>query len=477
MSRFIVIFFCLALFSGQTVVASAAQQDTLQVARAAVDSLLKDTAADTLAVPDSISDEELLKSLLAPQSADTVAKVKDKGFDVSKMIHARRVRAADVTPFESKPFMKNTFATLRMTSLTMANDDYSSGLQAGLSFGKWLTPDHAVRINLESGLWNDNFDVEPVLGSELSASYIFNLTSYAFGYRTNRLFEVSLLGGLGIANSILTQHRPGQTGSMSGTALTAHVGTHLNLRVFKNLDFFLEPQAVIYTNGMAVSNAGNWRSVLAAFRGTFGLTYNLQQSYHGDSPLLLDRSNGYFVSLMMGPSYQNSRLVYETVGLARALGVQVALSVGKYYTDYFAVRYSGGYTRGTWVAYKEETYNCNYFSARAEGMFDVVRFVQRLVAGGTPEKVSAFSGSILFGPEIGYMYKMDMKDVIQTLYMGMSGGIQAKCHVNKRLSLFVEPRFSIIPYDAPANDPTTLNDHRNYWDAVINLNAGIEFTL
>ena len=48
MSRFIVIFFCLALFSGQTVVASAAQQDTLQVARAAVDSLLKDTAADTL---------------------------------------------------------------------------------------------------------------------------------------------------------------------------------------------------------------------------------------------------------------------------------------------------------------------------------------------------------------------------------------------------------------------------------------------
>ena len=162
---------------------------------------------------------------------------------------------------------------------------------------------------------------------------------------------------------------------------------------------------------------------------------------------------------------------------SRAQGVQVALSVGKYYTDYFAVRYSGGYTRGTWVAYKEETYNCNYFSARAEGMFDVVRFVQRLMAGGTPEKVSSFSGSILFGPEIGYMYKMDMKEVIQTLYMGMSGGIQAKCHVNKRLSLFVEPRFSIIPYDAPANDPTTLNDHRNYWDAVINLNAGIEFTL
>ena len=477
MSRFIVIFFCLAIFSGQTVVASAAQQDTLQVARAAVDSLLKDAAADTLAVPDSISDEELLKSLLAPQSADTVVKVKDKGFDVSKMINVRRSRAADVTPFESKPFLKNTFASLRLNSLTMANDDYSSGLQAGLSFGKWLAPDHAVRVNLEAGLWNDNFDVEPVLGTELSASYIFNLTSYAFGYRTNRFFELSLLGGLGLANSTLTQRVGSESGKVSGTALSAHVGAQLNMRVFKNLDFFLEPQAVIYTNGMAMSNSGNWRSVLAAFRGTFGFTYNIQQSYKGDSPLLLDRSNGYFVSLMMGPSYQNSRLVYETVGFARALGVQVALSVGKYYTDYFAVRYSGGYTRGTWVAYRDETYNCNYFSARAEGMFDVVRFVQKLMAGGTPEKVSPFSGSVLFGPEIGYMYKIDMKEVIQTLYMGMSCGVQLKGHITNRLSLFVEPRFSIIPYDAPANDPTTLNDHRNYWDGVINLNAGIEFTL
>ena len=476
MSRRLIIFFCLAVLVGRAVVASAAPEDSLMLSRGAVDSLLTGATADTLAVSDSISDEELLKSLLAPE-ADTVVKVRDKGFDVSKMIKARRLRAADVTPFEKMPVMKNTFGSLRLTSLTMANDDYSSGLQCGVSFGKWLHQDHAVRVNLELGQWHDNFDVEPILGTELSASYIFNLSSYAFGYRTNRLCEIFLVGGVGFANSTLTDYRPSQTGKKSGSAFTTHVGATVNLRVFKNVDLFLEPQAVIYTNGMAVSNAGNWRSRMAAFRGTVGLTYNIQQSYLDDSPLLLDRQDGYFISLMMGPGFQNSRLVYDTVGIGRALGVQIALSIGKYYTDYFAVRYSGGYTRGTWVAYEHDTYPCNYFSVRAEGMFDVARFVQRILVGGQPEKPYAISGSILFGPEVGYMYKVDMQETIKTLYMGMSCGAQAKFHLGNRLSLFLEPRFSIIPYDAPANDPTILNDNRNYWDGVINFNAGIEFKL
>ena len=477
MSRCLVIFLCLAILTGQTVKSNAAQQDTLQVVRAAVDSLKASQQADTLAVSDTLSDEELLKSLLAPENADTVVKVRDRGFDVSKMINARRARAVDVTPFENKPLFKNTFASFRVTSLTMANDDYSTGLQAGLAFGKWLHQDHGIRLNVDMGQWYDNFDYEPVLGTEVSASYLFNLTSYAFGYRTNRLFEVSVVGGLGYANSILTQHKEGQTGDRMGHALSGHVGAMINLRLFKNIDLFLEPQAVIYTNGIAISNAGNWRSRMSAFRGTFGLTYNIQQSYLDDSPYLFDRDKGYFVSLLIGPSFQNSRLVYENVGLSNAIGVQVALSIGKYYTDYFAMRYSVGYTRGTWVKYVEDLYNCNYFSARVEGMFDMVRAIQRLAAGGDPEKLSPFSASVLFGPELGYMYKMDLQEVIKTLYMGMSCGLQAKCRLTDRLSLFLEPRFSIIPYGAPANDPTTLNDQRNYWDAVINLNAGIEFNL
>lgn len=434
--------------------------------------------ADSLTVADSVmSDDELLKMLTEAGQKDTVKKVVERGYDISSLISARRARAADVTPFENKPFFKNTFASVRVTSHTMSNDDYSSGLQGGVSFGKWLHQDHGVRVNLDMGQWYDNFDVEPIMGTELSASYLFNLTSYAFGYRTNRMFEVSVVGGLGYANSILTEFREEQTGKRMGHAFSGHVGANLNLRIFKNIDFFLEPQMVIYTNGIAMSNAGNWRSRMSAFRGSFGLTYNIQQSYLDDSPKLFDRQDGYFISLMMGPSYQNSRLVYELVGVGRALGVQVALSVGKYYTDYFAVRYSAGYTRGTWVAYVNDTYSCNYFAARAEGMFDVVRFVQRLVAGCAPEKLSRFSASVLFGPELGYMYKLDMLEVIKNFYMGISGGLQAKYRLTDRLSLFLEPRFSIVPYDAPANDPTTLNDYRNYWDGVINLNAGIEFSL
>lgn len=475
MNRFVVILFSLALLSAGNVMAQEVVPDSLQVS-AVADSLLVPAAADTLAVGDSLSDDELLKMLSAPQN-DTVKKVVDRGFDVSSMIRSRRMRAADVTPFEAWPFMKNTFGSLRLTSLTMSSDDYSSGLQLGVSFGKWLLPDHAVRANLDMGLWHDNFDGEPILGTELSASYIFNLTSYAFGYRTNRLFEASVLAGLGYANSTLVKNVANQTSGVSGSALTAHVGALLNLRIFKNLDFFLEPQAVMYTKGMAVSNSGTWRSWVTAFRGTLGFTYNINQAYTEDSPLLRERSDGYFISFMMGPAMQNSRLVYQDVGFVDALGVHVGLSVGKYYTDYFALRYTGSYTRNTWVAYPDGlSFPCNYYALRVEGMFDVLDFVYHCLPDNF-KKPGFLAASVIFGPEMGYMYKVDRNDVLKTLYMGMTVGAQAKFRLGKRLALFVEPRFSIIPYDAPIHLPTTLHDRDNYWDGVMNLNAGIEFAL
>ena len=504
MNRCLIISLLFAVLCGPVASAFRSSQDSLQVKATAdssdfiglpfgvrptiVDSL---AVGDTMAIADSVSDADLMQLLMTPQT-DTVKKEFDRGFDVSSMVKPKRMRSVDVTPLDTTPFLKNTFASLRLTSLTMINDDYSSGLQAGLSFGKWITPDHAVRANIEMGQWYDNFDYEPIWGTEISASYLFNISSYAFGYRTNRFFEAMAVAGLGFANSTLTKFNQGQSGDKSGSALTAHVGFNLNLRLFKHLDFFLEPQAVIYTNGMAVSNAGNWRSRLPAFRGTFGFTYNILQSYLDDSPALLPRKDGYFISLMMGPSYQHSEMVYKTVGLGRGLGVQVALGIGKYYTDYFAIRYSGSYSRDTWAYYKtyDESFPANYFALRAEGMFDVYKFIRHCVDENKPEKPYKLSASLLFVPEIGYMYKVDKHDaeyihiywgevshVLKSLYMGMSIGAQVKYNLASRLSIFVEPRFSIVPYDAASLDENYLNDRRNYWDSVVNLNLGVEFML
>ena len=75
------------------------------------------------------------------------------------------------------------------------------------------------------------------------------------------------------------------------------------------------------------------------------------------------------------------------------------------------------------------------------------------------------------------MYKSDEKEAVNAMYFGLSAGAQAKFRITKRFAMFVEPRFSLVPYTAPADDRQTTNSHENYFDGLINVNAGIEFAL
>lgn len=434
------------------------------VASAQVDSL---ATADTV----QMSDEDILKLLSSPQ-ADTVKKVVDRGRDVSSLVNSRRQRSVDYSPFTSTPFLSNTFVSARLTTPKILTDDYGWGLTGGLSFGKWLHEDHAVRLTGSYGVWQDNFDGAPIKSLDLSASYLFNLSSYVGGYRTNRLCEIMAVAGLGYSNST-------RSGNVSH-ALNAHVGFNLNLRLFRNIDFFIEPLTKIYTNGMAVSYAGNWRSWLSSFEATCGLTYNINRSKSPASENLLPYKDGWFVYLQAGPHYHHAELVYDAVSLKRALGIHVAVGLGKYYTDFFAMRYSAAYSRGAWVIYGSRTWPCNYFSVRAEGIVDMVGLVRRATGR---EGRSAFAVSLLAGPEVGYMHKVDMDTgtskshpVVGSVYLGITGGLQFKCRMSERFSMNLEPRFSLIPYDAPYhNSPANLFD--NFSDTIFNFNIGIEYTL
>ena len=108
-----------------------------------------DSPADTL----EMSDEDIMKMLASPQQ-DTVKKVVDRGFDVSRMVNARRQRAADYTKFSNKPFVANTFASVRAKTNKLLSEDYSFGLMGGASFGKWLHEDHAVRLGYSYGYFS-----------------------------------------------------------------------------------------------------------------------------------------------------------------------------------------------------------------------------------------------------------------------------------------------------------------------------------
>lgn len=432
--------------------------------------------ADTTSVIDTLemSDEDIMKMLATPQ-ADTVVKVVDKGHNVSRYINASRQRSLDYTPFSARPMSANMFASARVTSMKLISQDYSAGIMLGASVGKWLHEDHAVRLDLSMGTWNDLYDGIGIMGAEATASYLFNLISYVGGYRTNRLAEVYIVAGGGYANSIHSKKLH--------NAIKGHVGLQLNLRLFKDFDLYFEPLAAIYSNGMAVSYNGNWKWWMSAFQANFGLTYNIHRSMAPDSPNLLPRTDGWFVSLTGGPHIQNSSFVLKNMTLDEALGVHVSLGVGKYYTDFFSIRYSAAYSRGSWIKYDDETYPCNYFAARAEVIVDMYKLIGR-AAGYDKVEDTRLSLNLLAGPEFGYMYKVDAESdikghvpVISSAYVGLTGGVQAKVRLARRLSLYFEPRFSIVPYDAPNLGLVGLNKYLNYYDGIFNANFGIEFLL
>ena len=425
-------------------------------------------AADTV----EISDSAYMAQNRAKYAENEVIKVIDRGSDVSSLVGARRQRSKDYTPFSAKPLMANTFVSPRLTTTKLMTEDYAFGFMGGLSIGKWVHEDHAVRLDYSIGRWKDNFDGSYIIGMDAMASYIFNITSYVGGYRTNRLCELMIVSGLGYANSIYMDK--------ISHAMKGQIGLNLNFRLFKGVDFYIEPMAAMYTNGMAVSYAGNWRSWLSAYQTTCGMTFNIMQSYTEDSPALLPRTEGWFVNFHAGPHFQNSAVVYQEIGFPGALGAHVGLGVGKYYNDFFAMRYNLSFAESSWVAYDEDKYPCKYLSVRAETMLDLVALL-RNAAG--KEGRPAFSFSLIAGPEVGYMNKKDQKALkdeyqsyINTAYFGITGGVQAKVAVADRCSLYLEPRFALLPYSAPYY-LTSSNKYRNYYDCTLNLNLGIEFML
>lgn len=426
---------------------------------------------DTLSQSDTLSDAEIMKILANPQE-DTIKTVRDRGRDVSKMINVKRKRPDDLTLFENSGFFRNTFVSAGMTMQLMSLKDHSIGNLGSVSFGKWLHEDHGLKLSVGVGKWTDNYDYSSVSGTEVDLSYLFNISSYAFGYWTGRFCETYLTVGVGYANT----NYIGRPDGAAGNAFSCHLGTSFIFRVLKGLDFFIEPQAVVFTDGVS-PYAGTWRGWTPAFRATVGLKYNIKQSYSIDSALLLPRNEGYFLTLMAGPHMQNSSLVFQSLKFKDIIGLHASLGFGKYYTDYFAMRYSLSYSKNSWVGYGTEIYPCTYYGIRAEGQLDILTLIRHFVYGREKACHKFLSASLLFGPEAGYMNKEDRMEKFERFYFGLSVGGQVKFRLGNIVSLFLEPRFNIVPYTAPTNAMPGYNVARNYYDALMNFNAGIEFRI
>ena len=379
-----------------------------------------------------------------------------KGFDAGNYVNAKRWRVPAHTQFKYGPF-RNISLGLRTGIVRIMDSDHSFGQASGIELVKWVHPSVGVRLGGSYGGWIDNFDARRIRMADVSLSVLFNLMSYVGGYDTSRLCDVSIVGGV-------AYNRLWKDTAENENVLSSLFGLNLDLKIYDRLHLFVEPQMNVYYDSDLLLDT--WRSYMTGFTGVVGLNYNFGQVRPTEK-----RQTKYFISVWGGGRVQNSSLVLQKMGKGEMLGYQVGLGYGRWYNDWFAMRLSATFSRNPWLKYSIGILQYSqYFDISLEGMFNLLGMWKN-------ELSEHLSLSALIGPEVGRMIKDDKDFRISEHYFGLTGGFNASVKVHKSLSIFLEPRFDIVPYSAVSGNLDSPLDNQNYFDALLGLNVGINILI
>ncbi len=399
---------------------------------------------------------------------DAAAQVKeqepDKDFNALEHSLQKRYRFKGER-FQSPKWYENSFISVYGGGYQLFKDDggtYSMGGKAGLAVGKWFDEVSGLRLAGYGNTYKVNMTAERAVSWGLDVSYMYNLTSNIRGEATaSRFYDIFLIGGAGISNPVFEND--------SDFNIGGHLGANLNLNLFKYLGFYFEPLARYeYTvPDRKVSDEG--RSHHFSYNVNFGLTYNfIGREY---DRYQADYSEGQFISLLGGTQMDILNMTSARINFKEGLGPNFALSYGKWYSGLFALRSSLFYSNGVWSEYIERfTNRSQYFGFRLEAMFEFLHYIND---GKFPLRLS-----VLLGPEVGGMHKTDINETIFTPYFGFATGLQLKTRIAGPVSIFIEPRLSVVPYSFKTSGLMDSDmAHFNYGDLVGNLNLGIEIAL
>ena len=390
---------------------------------------------------------------LAASPADSTG---TRGFDASSFSMQKRWRPANAYQFRSDRLLDNVFVSAYLQGCSTFRTNYSDGPAAGISAGKWFNPYHAARVSLDFGRYNANYDAAKVTHFDFRASYMFNFVSYLYGYDPTRFFEASAVAGAGLSYV-------GRSGA-GGFPLSAHLGVNATFRILGRFSLFMEPLFEIEGEALKLRRDDAWRGYVPAFNFKAGVTYNFfNRNVPADSyaaPFC------YFVSV--GGQLPSSATVLQSGSAMSATGLHFNAGVGFDCLDFLQLRpsvFASGCLWDTDVSMVRKT--SFYAGVRGEALLDLVA----LISG----ERKRFGCSVLAGPEFGFFVKKDVEVTIGSLYAGLVGGVQCKYRLGERFSVFVEPRFSYVPYSTYTDDLSTVNDYRNYYDSLLSFSLGVEY--
>ena len=341
------------------------------------------------------------------------------------------------------------------------------GLALGLNAGYDLTRLHALRVSAWYAAYGIDGTNRKLKHLGVDVDYLFNLTSYIYGYNRNRRFNLYPTLGMGY---VLARFNEPQKHTFKG-----QVGLNLSCRVSPNVSLYAEPFFSLTYDGAdhSPSNPGKYDMMYGA---QVGAKVDLKNQANED---ITGDSNGkYFFEFASGITMFNA----EHLDLGNTLGGNYQFSFGKWLALALGFRITGhvsdygwssSYIEGNKVGHIQTTpmyeirHKTRLLAGRGEVLINPINF-------GKKARVNErkFDLNLAVGGEYGWIdkYIPGTGDGLETTYTGFTAAIDFLYNIDMNASLYIQPRFSVVNYEVPYVKSSEVN---KYTDEVYNLAAGV----
>ena len=356
---------------------------------------------------------------------------------------------------------------------------YGQGPLVNIALGYWFRGASGVMLDYGVGYFRDNqltvgadgrtYAPQHMATMSYRASYLLSLSRLASRTAVSGLpVDAALMGGVGY---MFPEFKQKSTGTFS-----AHAGFDFRIHVFPGTDLVVEPQLELFKDPHAMVD-GTRKGLAGAFRGTFGASYNL--SRQGIIPAQ-DPGKNWFIDVSAGYQNESGRLSGPDAEDIYHNEYRIYVGFGRKYSNAFSLRLGGSFAE---ITPQEGSFlhSLRYTSANLDFIYDLL---------ANDEGDNRVSLSLLAGPEVGFANKshgkagnenpmtlpltiMGRRNHGVTAYVGLSAGVQLKVRVVGGLSLFLEQRYSMVPYVSLYSS----TDHRNMTSHLWNASFGLQYNL
>lgn len=386
-----------------------------------------------------------------------------------------RYRSGTVQP-DTEKGPHTTFIQLTASAFRPFGRGYANGPIVSIGVGHWFRGASGVLLDAGVGYFRDNLlskaengrvvGPQHMAAAEIRASYLLSLNRLASLNEGDRLLDISLIGGVGYLIPEIKQK--------AGT-ITGHAGFDFRMHVFPGTDLLFQPELEIFRDPHSLVD-GSMKGIGGAFRGTFGLAFNMSG---GKIVPVADPGKDWFVGLVGGIQNESTRLADAAGSDIYRSEYRAGLFFGRSFAGGIGIRATGTFSE---AVPQESTFlhSLRLVTANLDILYDLLH---------NERGDNRVSLSLIAGPEAGLFNKnysgdKNEKPMVFPIrigrrtnhgvgaYIGLSAGVQFKVRVYDGLSLFLEQRYSMVPYVMAVSNL----DHRNMTTHLWNANLGIQYS-